>query len=106
MDKYKPKYDEKASRTFVKAMLGHTDRVNQMLLERVDQVVDAILGILTYREREVVKSRYGLTDGHCHTLKEMGETYKVTRERVRQVEAKAVRKTQDSATKRKLEELL
>ncbi len=49
---------------------------------------------LTYREREIIRLRYGLTDGYTYTLEEVGKIFSVTRERVRQIESKAVRKLQ------------
>src|SRR4029078_1950312 len=61
---------------------------SEMLRERIDQV----LKTLTYREREIIKLRYGIGDGYTYTLEEVGRIFKVTRERVRQVEAKAIRK--------------
>ncbi|RIK76842.1 MAG: hypothetical protein DCC67_13340, partial [Planctomycetota bacterium] len=56
--------------------------------------IDELLKTLTFREREIIKLRYGLTDGYCYTLEEVGRIFKVTRERVRQIEAKAVAKLQ------------
>ncbi len=53
------------------------------------------LGKLTYREREVIKLRYGLGDGYTYTLEEVGRIFKVTRERVRQIEIRAIRKMRD-----------
>ncbi|MCK5018179.1 MAG: sigma-70 family RNA polymerase sigma factor [Candidatus Peribacteraceae bacterium] len=53
---------------------------------------DELLKQLTYREREIIKLRYGIGDGYAYTLKEISEIFRVTRERVRQVEAKAIRK--------------
>jgi RNA polymerase primary sigma factor len=53
-----------------------------------------VLKTLTYREREILKLRYGIGDGYTYTLEEVGKIFKVTRERVRQVEAKAIRKLQ------------
>ncbi len=58
------------------------------------QKIDALLKTLTYREREIIRLRYGLGDGYTYTLEEVGRIFKVTRERVRQIEAKAVRKLQ------------
>ncbi len=55
---------------------------------------DDILQGLSYREREIIKLRYGLGDGYSYTLEEVGHIFKVTRERIRQVEAKAIRKLQ------------
>ena len=56
--------------------------------------IDNLLKTLTYREREIIRLRYGLGDGYTYTLEEVGRIFKVTRERVRQIEAKAVRKLQ------------
>jgi RNA polymerase primary sigma factor len=56
--------------------------------------IDSLLRTLTFREREIVRLRYGLGDGYTYTLEEVGRIFKVTRERVRQIEAKAIRKLQ------------
>ena len=58
------------------------------------------------REREIIRLRYGIGDGYTYTLEEVGRIFKVTRERVRQVEAKALRKLQHPVRARKLEEFL
>ncbi len=71
---------------------------NEMLRHRIEQV----LKTLTYREREIIKLRYGIGDGYTYTLEEVGRIFKVTRERVRQVEAKALRKLQHPVRSRKL----
>ncbi len=63
---------------------------NGLLREKINE----LLKTLTYREREIVRLRYGLADGYCYTLEEVGRIFKVTRERVRQIEAKAVSKLQ------------
>ncbi|MFO0938937.1 MAG: RNA polymerase sigma factor RpoD [Gemmataceae bacterium] len=65
--------------------------------------IEAVLKTLTYREREIIKLRYGLGDGYTYTLEEVGRIFKVTRERVRQIEAKAVRKLQHPVRSRVLE---
>ncbi len=70
----------------------------EMLKQRIEQV----LKTLTYREREIIKLRYGIGDGYTYTLEEVGRIFKVTRERVRQVEAKAIRKLQHPVRSRKL----
>lgn len=57
--------------------------------------IDTLLKSLTYREREIIRLRYGLVDGYSYTLEEVGRIFKVTRERVRQIEAKAVSKMQN-----------
>ncbi len=62
----------------------------EMLRTRINKV----LKTLSYREREIIKLRYGLGDGYSYTLEEVGHIFKVTRERIRQIEAKAVRKLQ------------
>ncbi|HUW19383.1 MAG TPA: RNA polymerase sigma factor RpoD [Sedimentisphaerales bacterium] len=74
----------------------------EMLKERID----AVLKTLSYREREIIKLRYGIGDGYTYTLEEVGRIFKVTRERVRQVEAKAIRKLQHPVRARKLEGFL
>ena len=56
--------------------------------------IHKVLKTLSYREREIIKLRYGLGDGYSYTLEEVGHIFKVTRERIRQIEAKAVRKLQ------------
>ncbi len=71
---------------------------SDMLRQRIEQV----LKTLTYREREIIKLRYGIGDGYTYTLEEVGRIFKVTRERVRQVEAKAIRKLQHPVRSRKL----
>ncbi|MHC5073372.1 MAG: RNA polymerase sigma factor RpoD [Planctomycetota bacterium] len=73
-----------------------------MLKERIDHV----LKTLSYREREIIKLRYGIGDGYTYTLEEVGRIFKVTRERVRQVEAKAIHKLQHPVRARKLEGFL
>jgi RNA polymerase primary sigma factor len=65
--------------------------------------LEALLKTLTYREREIIRLRYGLGDGYTYTLEEVGRIFKVTRERVRQIEAKAVRKLQHPVRSRQLE---
>ena len=62
-----------------------------------------MLKTLTYREREIIRLRYGLGDGYTYTLEEVGRIFKVTRERVRQIEAKAVRKLQNPVRSQTLE---
>jgi len=70
----------------------------ESLKDRINDVLQA----LSYREREIIKLRYGLTDGYTYTLEEVGRIFSVTRERVRQIEAKAVRKLQHPVRSRKL----
>jgi RNA polymerase primary sigma factor len=75
---------------------------NDMLRQRINDV----LKTLTYREREILKLRYGIGDGYTYTLEEVGRIFKVTRERVRQVESKAIRKLQHPVRKRRLASFL
>ena len=75
---------------------------NDMLKQRMEQV----LKTLTYREREIIKLRYGIGDSYTYTLEEVGRIFKVTRERVRQIEAKAIRKLQHPVRARKLQGFL
>ncbi|MCP4192855.1 MAG: sigma-70 family RNA polymerase sigma factor [Planctomycetaceae bacterium] len=67
------------------------------------QKIEGLLKTLTYREREIIRLRYGLGDGYTYTLEEVGRIFKVTRERVRQIEAKAVRKLQHPVRSQQLE---
>lgn len=62
--------------------------------ESLKKRINSVLEGLNYREREIIKLRYGLADGYTYTLEEVGKIFSVTRERVRQIEAKAVRKLQ------------
>jgi len=73
-----------------------------MLKERLQDV----LTTLTDRERQVLDYRFGLTDGYSRTLEEVGKQFNVTRERIRQIEAKALRKLRHPTRKRKLEGFL
>jgi RNA polymerase primary sigma factor len=70
-----------------------------MLKSRLDEALQH----LNYREREIIRLRYGLVDGYSYTLEEVGKIFSVTRERVRQIEAKAVRKLQHPTRARILE---
>ncbi len=74
----------------------------EMLKERINDV----LSTLTFREREIIKLRYGIGDGYTYTLEEVGRIFRVTRERVRQIEAKAVRKLRHPVRARQLASFL
>ncbi|MBM4000651.1 MAG: sigma-70 family RNA polymerase sigma factor [Planctomycetes bacterium] len=75
-----------------------TGASQEMLRSRINKV----LKTLSYREREIIKLRYGLGDGYSYTLEEVGHIFKVTRERIRQIEAKAVRKLQQPSRSQEL----
>jgi RNA polymerase primary sigma factor len=68
--------------------------------------INDVLKTLTYREREILKLRYGIGDGYTYTLEEVGRIFKVTRERVRQVESKAIRKLQHPVRRQRLASFL
>jgi RNA polymerase primary sigma factor len=74
----------------------------EMLREQVDSVLDS----LSDRERDVLKLRFGLVDGRNRTLEEVGKEFNVTRERIRQIEAKALRKLRHPTRSRKLKDYL
>lgn len=76
----------------------HIGAGQEMLRTRIVKV----LKTLSYREREIIKLRYGLGDGYSYTLEEVGHIFKVTRERIRQIEAKAVRKLQQPSRSQEL----
>lgn len=70
-----------------------------------EQLVE-VLGTLTEREQKVLRLRFGLDDGRARTLEEVGKEFKVTRERIRQIEAKALRKLRHPSRSRKLRDYL
>jgi RNA polymerase primary sigma factor len=74
------------------------DTHQQALKNRIEEAMQS----LNYREREILRLRYGLTDGYAYTLEEVGKIFSVTRERVRQIETKAVRKLQQPYRARSL----
>ena len=74
---------------------------SSILKDRINEVLDT----LTDREREVLEQRFGLKDGYSRTLEEVGTQFELTRERIRQIEAKALRKMRHPSRKRKLEDL-
>jgi RNA polymerase primary sigma factor len=74
----------------------------QLLKEQIDEVLSS----LTLREQQVLQLRFGLEDGRSRTLEEVGKRFKVTRERIRQIEAKALRKLRHPSRSRKLKDYL
>ena len=68
--------------------------------------LEEVLGTLTEREQKVLKLRFGLEDGRSRTLEEVGREFEVTRERIRQIEAKALRKLRHPSRSRKLKDYL
>ena len=68
--------------------------------------LDEVLSTLTDREQKVLRLRFGLEDGRARTLEEVGKEFKVTRERIRQIEAKALRKLRHPSRSKKLKDFL
>ena len=68
--------------------------------------IDTLLGDLNERERQVIVLRFGLEDGHPRTLEEVGKEFKVTRERIRQIEAKALRKLRNPVRSKRIRDFL
>ena len=81
------------------ASLAPTEATSQQLLK---EQIDRVLGELTEREKKVLQLRFGLRDGHARTLEEVGREFNVTRERIRQIEGKALRKLRHPTRSRKL----
>lgn len=72
-----------------------TDAADEAHLHMARERIEDVLRTLTYREREIIKLRYGLGDGYCYTLEDCGKIFKITRERIRQIESKAMLKLQN-----------
>jgi RNA polymerase primary sigma factor len=86
-----------------RASLAPTEATSQQLLkEQIDKVLDE----LTEREKKVLQLRFGLRDGRARTLEEVGREFNVTRERIRQIEGKALRKLRHPSRSRKLKDYL
>jgi len=81
------------------ASLAPTEATSQQLLK---EQIDKVLSELTEREKRVLQLRFGLKDGHARTLEEVGREFNVTRERIRQIEGKALRKLRHPIRSRKL----
>lgn len=73
---------------------------------KLRQELDDVLGTLTEREERVLRLRFGLVDGRQRTLEEVGKEFNVTRERIRQIEAKALRKLKHPSRSRKLKDFM
>ncbi len=80
-----------------------TDSATFLILrEKIEEALDQ----LTPRERDVLKMRFGLDDGYPHTLEEVGKHFQVTRERIRQIESKALKKLRHPTRCRRLRDYL
>jgi RNA polymerase primary sigma factor len=83
--------------------LAPAEQASQQLLK---EQLDRVLGELNDREQKVLRLRFGLEDGRQRTLEEVGKEFGVTRERIRQIEAKALRKLRHPSRSRKLKDYL
>jgi RNA polymerase primary sigma factor len=79
--------------------LAPTESTSQQLLK---EQIDRVLSELSDREKRVLELRFGLKDGHARTLEEVGKEFNVTRERIRQIEGKALRKLRHPSHSRRL----
>lgn len=84
----------------IESPIDYTNRV--MLREQLDEVMDT----LTDREENVLRMRFGLDDGRMHTLEDVGKQFKVTRERIRQIEAKALKKLRHPRRSKQLRDFM
>ena len=75
-------------------------------IEMLKEELSGVLLTLTEREEKVLRLRFGLDDGQCRTLEEVGQVFNVTRERIRQIEAKALRKLRHPSRSRRLKDFL
>lgn len=87
-------------------LITENDLDDQVAATMLKDQLDEVLNTLTDRERKVLDLRYGLTDGEEKTLEEVGQEFNVTRERVRQIEAKALRKLRHPSRSRKLRDYI
>jgi len=86
----------------VKSVNPYSKTMSNLLSE----VLEEVLETLPKREQKVLKMRFGLEDGYIHTLEEVGYIFKVTRERIRQIETKALKKLKEDEVRNKLKEYL
>jgi RNA polymerase primary sigma factor len=82
------------------------DPLAEMSQTMLKKRIAAVLEALEYREREILRLRFGLSDGYAYTLEEVGKIFSVTRERVRQIECKALRSLQHPTRARQLSEFV
>jgi RNA polymerase primary sigma factor len=76
----------------------HHDPLSGMHRDSLKAGIAKALESLNYREREIIRLRYGLSDGYTYTLSEVGKIFSVTRERIRQIEGEALRKLQQPSS--------
>ncbi|HEX9723048.1 MAG TPA: RNA polymerase sigma factor RpoD [Vicinamibacteria bacterium] len=85
---------------------GVVSPAEQVINTNLKEMTEAVLKTLTPREEKVIKMRFGVGDGSEHTLEEVGQSFEVTRERIRQIETKALRKLRHPSRSRKLKAFL
>ena len=85
---------------------GVVSPAEQVINTNLKEMTEAVLKTLTPREEKVIKMRFGVGDGSEHTLEEVGQNFEVTRERIRQIETKALRKLRHPSRSRKLKAFL
>ena len=83
-----------------------SDPTDDIHKKELHEALEMVLSTLTDRERQILEMRFGLMDGNDHTLEDVGKSLHITRERVRQIEAKALRKLRHPTRMRKLSGLL
>lgn len=83
-----------------------SDPTDDIHKKEIHEALDMVLSTLTDRERQILEMRFGLMDGNDHTLEDVGKSLHITRERVRQIEAQALRKLRHPTRMRKLSGLL
>ena len=85
---------------------GGLDKQLQERLQIKQEQLEEVMNTLTPREAKVLKLRFGLEDGKARTLEEVGREFEVTRERIRQIEAKALRKLRHPSRSKKLRDYM
>lgn len=98
-------YEDSALSDFVIDRYGETP-ADAAMRSMMRSRIEAMLDTLSDREREVITMRYGLSDGQPHTLEEVAKAFQVTRERIRQIEQKSLKKLKQPCCCKKLQELL
>lgn len=91
------KQEERICRLFIEKLSVFDDIEDIIGEQEMREAVNEALGILTDREQKIIRDRFGFDDGKEKTLEEVGEDFGVTRERIRQIEAKALRKLSHSS---------
>ena len=102
----KHEFEDEMDIQIPRELITESDLEDRVAASMLKDQLDEVLNSLTDRERKVLDLRYGLTDGEEKTLEEVGQEFNVTRERVRQIEAKALRKLRHPSRSRKLRDYI